>query len=46
MNLSEQRDVIPEGEKELVWCELRNHFIVPTKLEALVKHWALSNMAK
>ena len=38
MNLSEQRDVVPERENKLLLHELRNHFMVLAKSEPLVKH--------
>ena len=45
-NPSEQRDAVPEREKEWLWRELKKNFMVPTESEESVKHWTLTKMAE
>ena len=45
-NPSEQRDAVPEREKEWLWWELKKHFTVLAESEESVKHWTLTKMAE
>ena len=45
-NPSEQRDVVPEREKEWLWPELKKNFTVPAESEEAAKRWTLSKMAE
>ena len=45
-NPSEQRDAVPEREKEWLWRELKKNFMVPAESEEAAKHWTLSKMAE
>ena len=45
-NPSEQRDAVPEREKEWLWRELKKNFMVPAESEEAAKRWTLSKMAE
>ena len=45
-NPSEQRDAVPEREKEWLWRELKKNFTVAAESEESTKRWTLSKMAK
>ena len=45
-NPSEQRDAVPEREKEWLWRELKKNFTVPAESEEAAKRWTLSKMAE
>ena len=45
-NPSEQRNVVPEREKEWHWNELKKNFTVPAESEESAKRWTLSKMAE
>ena len=45
-NPSEQRDAVPEREKEWLWRELKKNFTVPAESEEAAKRCTLSKMAK
>ena len=45
-NPSEQRNVVPEREKEWHWNELKKNFTVPAESEESAKHWTLRKMAE
>ena len=45
-NPSEQRDAVPEREKEWCWRELKKNFTVLAESEEICKHWTLSKMAE
>ena len=45
-NPSEERDAIPEREKEWCWRELKKNFTVPAESEEICKRWTLSKMAE
>ena len=45
-NPSEQRDAVPESEKEWLWRELKKNFTVPAESEEAAKCWTLSKMAE
>ena len=45
-NPSEQRDAVPEREKEWLWREQKKNFTVPTESEEAAKCWTLSKMAE
>ena len=45
-NPSEQRDVVPEREKEWLWRKLKKNFTVPAESEEEAKRWTLRKMAE
>ena len=45
-NPSEERDAVPEREKEWCWRELKKNFTVPAESEEICKRWTLSKMAE
>ena len=45
-NPSEQRDAVPEREKEWLWNELKKNFTVPVESEESAKRRTLSKMAE
>ena len=45
-NPSEERDAVPEREKEWCWQELKKNFTVPAESEEICKRWTLSKMAE
>ena len=45
-NPSEQRDVMPEREKEWLWWELKKNFTVRVESKKSTKGWTLSKMAE
>ena len=45
-NPSEQRDAVPEREKEWLWRELKKNFTVPAESKEAAKRWTLSKMAE
>ena len=45
-NPSEERDAVPEREKEWCWRELKKNFTVSAESEEICKHWTLSKMAE
>ena len=44
-NPSEQRDEVPEREKEWLWRELKKNFTILAESEEICKRWTLSKMA-
>ena len=45
-NPSEERDAVPEREKEWCWRELKKNFTVPAESEESAKRWTLTKMAE
>ena len=45
-NPSEQRDAVPEREKEWLWRELKKNFTILAESEEAAKRWTLSKMAE
>ena len=45
-NPSEERDAVPEREKEWCWQELKKNFTVPAESEEICKRWTMSKMAE
>src|SRR6185312_2233020 len=45
-NPSEERDAVPEREKEWCWRELKKNFTVPAEFEEICKRWTLSKMSE
>ena len=45
-NPSEERDAVPEREKEWCWLELKKNFMVPAESEEICKRWTLNKMAE
>ena len=45
-NPSEERDAVPEREKEWCWRELKKNFTVPAESEEICMRWTLCKMAE
>ena len=45
-NPSEERDAVPEREKEWCWRELKKNFTVPAESEEICKRWTRIKMAE